>query len=97
MEKETDASKLMDCSYALGADNAIWGHPVVYAWVENCPVKVTLDSGSTQSLVQADIITSWRNRKASPVRVASKLRQWVQLQLMEHQGELLVGVVPRLV
>ncbi|KYO17393.1 hypothetical protein Y1Q_0020018 [Alligator mississippiensis] len=94
----------MDCSYVVSRENVSWRYPVVKAWVEGRPVRATLDSGCAQSLVRGDLVQSHGQRTAHPVRVAclhgdtKQIEcQWVHLRVMEHQGELLVGVVPQLV
>ncbi|KYO41424.1 hypothetical protein Y1Q_0006239 [Alligator mississippiensis] len=51
-----ESGEPMDCSYVIGEENAAWSRPVVKAWVEGCPVQVTLDSGCAQSLVRSDLL-----------------------------------------
>lgn len=70
-------------------------------WIKNHLIQAMLGSGCAQSLVRADLSTPQRNCKAGPVRMAchhGEIKQiecqWIWLQVMEHQGMLLVGVVP---
>ncbi|KYO42948.1 hypothetical protein Y1Q_0010278 [Alligator mississippiensis] len=66
-------------------------------------MQATLDSRCAQSLIREDLMPPHGQRTVAPVRIAclhedekQTKRQWVCLQVMEHQGELLVGAVPRL-
>ncbi|XP_025069399.1 uncharacterized protein LOC112551653 [Alligator sinensis] len=102
--RDPESSDPMDCSYAVGEEGAIWSCPVIKAWVEGRPIQATLDSGCAQSLVRADLVQPQGRRKAIPAKVACLHgeakqieRQWIHLRVMEHQGELLVGIVPHLV
>lgn len=93
----------MDCSFVTGGEGTIWDCPVVKAWVGDHPVQAILDSGCAQSLVRVSLVTSHRGHEAELVKVSCLhgetkrvCCQWVPLRVMEHWGELLVGLVPRL-
>lgn len=76
---------------------------MVQAQVGSHKVWAVLHLGCAQSLVRAELVTPCPGRRATPVRVSCLhgetqqiQQQWVSLQGMEHQGELLVGLAPRL-
>ncbi|XP_025046858.1 uncharacterized protein LOC112547885 isoform X3 [Alligator sinensis] len=101
--KEAERVEPMDCSFGSATQDEGWNQPVVTAWIGDRAVKAKLDTGCSQSLLQADLTPQTGRKRAGSLTMTCILGGemrfqtcYVPFRVMEFSGEPRVRIAPTL-